>query len=478
MLWVFVALFALLAGYLVYIVDAYGSYWFASPYNTRVTAMESNVIAGDVTDSTGLVLATTGDDGERDYCSNRDVRLATGHVLGDDSSQTIGAESIFARLLLGFDDNIGNRLTSALAGEKRRGSDIALTINAELCAYANGLLDGHNGAIILMNYKTGAVIASTSSPEFDVSLMSGFADGSYVPEDGSLVNRATMGRYTPGSTFKIITTVAALRYLPNALDRTFTCTGYIAFDSATGALTSDYPFDGDGKVKDGYAVIRDYDNEVHGDLTLKEAFVHSCNNVFATIALEIGEDKLKKTAESLGLNMEFNFSELVAYCGAYKGAETDFQLAWSGAGQHTDIMTPVHMCLLSSAIANGGTAVEPKLLLGTVKDGKIYVSLKQESYKQFFKANEVEFLKECMRLTVAEGTGTRAAIDGFTVCGKTGTAEVSSNASVKPHAWFTGFIDDDEHPYAICVVVENAGTGGSVAAPIAAKLFRKAIQSE
>ncbi len=472
----FLVLFALLAAYLVYIIDAYGDYWFASPYNTRVAAQESRVTAGDVRGRNGETLASSDDTGARTYVKDDELRYATAHALGDNAGQTIGAQSLFAKYLLGFDADPGTRLGALLSGEKRRGADVSLTIDPKLCQYAYSLLDGRAGAIIVMNYKIGEVLALTSAPSFDLMKI---GSSSYEPPAGSLVNRATMGRYTPGSTFKIITAIAALRYLPNAQSRTFSCTGVMAFEKESGKrVGATLALDEDGNAKPGYVLLRDAEGEAHGELTLEEAFAHSCNNIFAGIALELGADKLKATAEELGLNGELNFGELVTYTGTVEKSTSAFELAWSGVGQHTDIMTPMHMCLLVSAIANDGVMMTPRLLYeATTAQGAVVRALESVAYKTLLKGDEAAFLHNCMRAAVKDGTGTRAQIEGYTVCGKTGTAEVSASGNAAPHAWFTGFIEDEAHPYAICVVIENGGGGGTVAAPVAQAVLKKAIAS-
>ena len=149
MLAVFTALFVLLAGYLVYIIGAYGPYWFASPYNTRVTNQKNTVWAGSILDRNGVVLAYTNADGEREYAAEENLRLATAHVIGDNSGQTLGAEALFAKYLLGFEQSIGEQLSYLVSGEQRRGKDISLTIDSALCTYASSLLDGNDGAIFL-----------------------------------------------------------------------------------------------------------------------------------------------------------------------------------------------------------------------------------------------------------------------------------------------------------------------------------------
>lgn len=127
MLAVFVALFLLLAGYLVYIVGAYGTYWFASPYNTRVTKQKNAVQAGTIFDRRGFVLATTNEAGERNYAADESMRLATAHVIGDTTGQTLGAEALFAKYLLGFDQDLGEQLSYLVSGKQRTGADIMLT---------------------------------------------------------------------------------------------------------------------------------------------------------------------------------------------------------------------------------------------------------------------------------------------------------------------------------------------------------------
>ncbi len=479
MLAVFTAMFTLLAVYLVYIVGAYGAYWFASPYNTRVNKQKNAVLAGAIRDRSGNTLAFTSEMGEREYAASNMRRHATSHVIGDNTGQTLGAEALFAKYLLGFEQDLGEQLSYLASGRQRMGADITLTIDAPLMEYAYSLLDGRSGAVVLMNYKTGEILVGTSNPAFDPAQMGGYASGEYALVEGSMVNRVTMGRYTPGSVFKTVTAVAALRYLANIENRTFICDGPLVFEKESGRrVAGAEPYDEEGELREEYAVLRDHNDEKHGEMTLEEAFIHSCNHVFASLALELGEENLRKTAESLGFNGEFMFEELVAYAGTYGGADTDFNLAWSGVGQDTDIATPLHMCLITCAAANGGTAMEPKLLRSVSSAaGSAYKSLMPEECGTFLSGSEAEFLQRCMRGVVERGTGQSAAVEGYVVCGKTGTAEVSSQADALPHAWFTGYIESDSHPYAICVIVERAGGGGTVAAPIAAKVFAEAIRT-
>ncbi len=473
MLLVFIALFLLLAVYLVYMMGAYGAYWFSSPYNTRVRDRQNRVSAGDIYDRNHVLLAYTDDDGKRSYASDDDIRLATAHLIGDNLGQTLGAQALFSKYLLGFEQDLSVHLSRLFNGTEQKGADITLTADASLCAYAHSLLGDKRGAVFLMNYKTGEVIINTSSPEFDPSQMEEYSSGNLTFAEGSMVNRATMGRYTPGSVFKIITTVAALRYIPNVENRTFLCEGPLVFEKESGSLAdTGIDYDQHESPEIEYALLSDHNNEIHGTMTLEDAFIHSCNVVFAGLALEIGADNMKKTAELLGFNGEYLFEELVAYCGTYEPGETEFNIAWSGVGQDTDIVTPIQMTLITAAVANDGIAMKPKLLKtvhGT--DFLPYKSMESETYQTLLKGNEAEFLQQCMLGVVKDGTGKKASVVGCSVAGKTGTAEISSSGEILPHAWFTGYIDSDAYPYAITVIVERGGGGGTVAAPIAGDIL-------
>ena len=173
--------------------------------------------------------------------------------------------------------------------------------------------------------------------------------------------------------------------------------------------------------------------------------------------------------------MNFLFEDMVTAGSSYEKAKMEVNLAWSGVGQYTDIMTPLHMCMIAAGVANDGVMVEPKLLYAITNSmGVSTYQLKTESYKKGMSATEAAQLTEFMTEVVNSGTGKSAKVSGVTVAGKTGTAEVSSGEDA-PNAWFVGFVDDDKHPLAVCVVLEKAGSGGSHAAPIAAKVLKRAI---
>lgn len=503
MLLLFCGLFVILCAYLLYIQSAYGMRWFASPYNTHITNFKNHVTPGKILDRNGAVLAYTDADGERRYAQSREIRRALCHIVGDSYGQTMGAEATFSKYLLGFDLPIGERLKQYAYHSPQHGSDVTLTVDTELALRAYKLMDDYWGGIVVMNYKTGEILASVSQPTFDPDDMEDYLSGKKSLAGSAMVNRVIMGRYTPGSVFKLVTLTAALRYLGGVEDMTFDCQGPIAFDSSFGkylediSLPKDYEKTTDSEIQrdydrtaeyaqdDGaeppvqeqYNVVRDYQNEYHGSVTLEEAFTESCNTTFAKLSVMLGAARVSKTAKDMGIGKEYLFEDMMLYKSSYEKPNTQLQLAWSGIGQYKDLMTPMQMCMLAGAVANDGVMMEPKLLKNvTTYGGTVSKTLQREACDTVFSKKEAHTIKSYMRAVVEKGTGKRAALDELTVCGKTGTAEISSDKSVKTHAWFVGFIEEPEHPLAVCVILEQAGGGGSVAAPIAGKMLQKAVE--
>lgn len=479
------ALFVLLCGYFVYALQTYGTRWQTNPYNVRVQNQKSSVIAGDIKDRNGVVLATTDAEGNRVYADSKTLRRALAHVTGDNYGLTgTGAESFFANYLLGMDAGLFEMIGNAFSGAKQHGSDVVLTVDAELTKYAYGLLSGYSGAIVLMNYKTGEILLMTSSPAFDPETVIEYlpdADGNAKEDDGALVNRVTAGQYTPGSVFKIITAAAALRYIPNAMELTFECGGPLAFDKATGAFLEDVDTtpqeDKENRTNPDfvpeYLYVRDYQSSYHDSLTLKQAFAKSCNVSFSRLSMLLGAERISSMARAFGIGEDFTFSDVALYPSSYVKGANQYETAWSAVGQHKDIMTPLNLCMISAAIANDGVMMEPKLLKRVVNSANyITNSLKTTVYSTPLTKAEAELMRELMEAVVKSGTGTSAAISGYTVGGKTGTAQTGK---AEDDAWFTGFVYDDDHPYAIAVIIEQGGSGGGVAAPIAQKVLKKAI---
>jgi len=449
-------LFIGLGAYFSYSVYFYGGRWFASANNPRIFDQKLRVIAGDLLDRKGQVLATTADGG-RAYPRYTDMRLAVAHVVGDNRGIVAnGAETFMAGYLLGFQSGVWDRVERLFSGQRARGDDVRLTIDAELCEYAAGFLKRYRaGAIVVLNWKTGEVLCSTSYPDFDPRSMNAVMNSGV--DNGALVNRATQGQYPPGSTFKIVTMAAALDNIPGVAGRQVECTGGLQVDRTT---------------------ITEASAQVHGVMTMEQAFARSCNTVFAGLSLELGYSRLSQTASAFGFGDNFLFKDMVVYNSQYPTtSQNKDDLAWSGIGQGRVLVTPLHMAMIAGAIANDGLMMEPRLMLSvTTAKGGTRALLPARTYKRACGPQTAQTIKEYMITTVKSGTGSQARIDGLTVGGKTGSAETSDDKSIATHAWFVGFIDSPEHPLAIAVVAERGGAGSSVAAPIARNVLNRAVK--
>lgn len=450
-------LFALVGLYGLHSISVYGNRWFTYAKNPRVRAQKQNVIPGDILDRNGVVLSTsTVDDAgtvTRVYQSNETARRAVVHLLGDSEGQVAnGVETFQTAYLYGFQTGIWERIQALITGEKRHGDNVTLTVDSALCTKIlqsfQKRASSHSGAAVVMNYQTGEVLAMVSLPTFDPLNTSAVSSSS-----NAFWNRVLQNQYTPGSTFKVITTAAQLRTNPNAETAQFQCTGALSVNGQ---------------------VIHDYGSASHGAIDLRTAFMRSCNNAFAQYALTMGDKALRETAERFGFNDNFLFRDLVVENSVYPTTDRDaFNIAMSGFGQSAITATPMHLCMIAAAVANDGVMMEPVLIQQVNSpSGTVRYTLSSRTYRTAMTAEEAAVLSSYMRAVVTSGTGTRAAVSGMQICGKTGSAETSLNGRDITNGLFIGFAQDA--PYAVCVVVEDIADGqggGSTAAPIAQDIF-------
>ncbi len=443
-------MFALLAVYGGYSVIMYGSRWVAHRGNTR--QLNDAALRGDVLDRNGVIIATTTKDGKRAYQTDEPSRRAVVHLLGDEKKNVAnGVESFQASYLLGFETTLAERLVLLLRGDERKGDSLSLTVDSRLCtAMMKSFPLGSAGAAVVMNYRTGEVLGMVSLPTFDPN---DDATGSKDDPDSPFWNRVTQGKYPPGSTFKIVTMASALQNLADIQARTLFCTGQLPVLNQ---------------------VITDFGDQVHNEKTLAQAFTVSCNNIFATIALELGDERLRKTAEEFGFNDNFLFRDLVVENSVYPTTGRDkVQIAWSGAGQGNVETTPLHMCMAAAAVANGGVMMEPGLIKAVVNNsGATRKEYTPKVYKRAMPEAIAQSIKSAMRTVTTSGTGVSAQVDGLSVCGKTGSAETMVNGEYVVHGWYVGFLDEGDLPYAVSVIVEKGESGSGSAAPIAKKIFQ------
>lgn len=454
---IIIAAFIFLSSWFGYTVYSQGSRWTVSQYNQRLSTARSTTAMGDITDRYGVLLATTDENDHRQYNEDEALRCAVSQTVGDQLSMSgTGVESYHADILTGFSGSLVDRVSAAVTGESYTGDDITLTIDANLCRYiSTSFPDGLEGAVCVINYKTGEILAMVSKNDYDPQAL--LDTRSFDSEGSSYFNRCLQGQYTPGSVFKIITLAAALENNPEISGQAFYCNAVRAFGNTNVTCQS-------GTLR-------------HGDLSLQTAFTKSCNCSFATIACEVGAENLQKTARNFGFGESFSFSDITLYSSTLSSDLSNVaELAWTGVGQGQTTVTPLHTAMIAGAIANRGVMMEPLLLLQVQSSGGI---TKQQAiateYRRVCSESTANTIMKYMYKTVESGTATRAAVDGHIVCGKTGSAETSEDKTVETNAWFVGFVAEEEYPYAISVVIEQGGAGGNKAATLAAGALKRAI---
>lgn len=424
-------------------------------YNKRLWINEESTLRGSILDRNGktLVYSEKIDDS---YRRHYEYGRLYSHVIGYSYRQygKAGLELEKNNTLLNINENAAINEIKNLVLPSKEGNSIKLTIDHELQTKARTLLQGKKGSVIAMNPGTGEIYAMVSLPDFDTSNLN--QEWKEITEDpaGPLINRATQGLYPPGSTFKIITAIAAIN--SNGIDENYQCTG--------------------STIVDGYE-FKDYNNKGHGNINLQEALAKSCNTYFVSKSMEIGKDEIGEVANNFMINKKIPFelstknSEL-----PLKGNIGKTDLAAASIGQGKVLVTPLNMALIASGIANGGEIMEPTIIKEVIsRNDKIIGTNNPKVLSQGTDGITAGQIKDMMVEVVKSGTGGNARIKNIEVAGKTGTAE---NSSGKSHAWFIGFAPADDPKIAVAVLLEEEGsTGGTSAAPIGRDIMIQGINN-
>ena len=376
------------------------------------------------TDRSGTVLAKMGG-GSKSYADDANTRIACYHLTGDYTGNVgTGALKSFQRELSGF-----NLITGV---EKRDDVTLSLTVDASLNLKAYEALNGRSGAVMVYNYKTGEVLCMVSSPSIDP------LNPPETLPDGAYINRCLSASFVPGSVFKLVTLTAALENIDDIYQRTFSCAGSLDVKGVKINCTG-----------------------VHGQQTIEQALANSCNCAFAAISLELGPDIIADYAEKLGITTSLTLDTISTAAGNYdKDSSMSASMAWSGIGQYNDLVCPYAMMRLSGAFANGGTVIEPSLL-GT-----------SDKKTQIISSDTAQKVASMMSYNVTYHYGTNT-FPGLNIAAKTGTAETGDGKA--SHAWFTGFLNDEEHPYAFVCIIEHGGGGLSAAGSVINTVLQAAV---
>lgn len=453
---IFVAAFMFLIANLTYIQFIAADNIASKIENIRPILYGMKIRRGDIISADGKVLATSRkleDRYERHYPNGQLVANITGFF--SQKYGRAGLELTYDRYLSGqakvssIDD-----YTKRLFGKEKPGNDLVLTIDMELQKVAKKALGMRKGSVVALNPKTGAILALLSQPSYDPNDIGTKWDLITHDPDGIMVNRATQGKFTPGSSFKIITAATAIE---------------------SGLVSTDTAYHAPPQLKIYGGKVTNYGNKGYPRITFADAFAKSVNTVFAQIGNKLGGAKLTDMAGNFGFNNEIPFDLPVSMSSVPTASEMDdLEVAWMAVGQGRIQSTPLNMALVGAAVANDGKIMQPYLVEEAREHDAANVVFKRKPrvWSSPISGETATILKSLMENVVDKGTGKLAKADHVRVGGKTGTAEVEKKP---PHAWFVGFAPVDDPQVVVAVIIENGGSGGRTAAPVARTILISAL---
>ena len=447
------------------------------PVIQRTTRLLASITRGSIYDRHDQILASdaTNEVGNRSRVySEPSLAHVLGYVSGIRTGVT-GLERAYNDTLLGL-DRPSTRF-GQIVHQPITGSDLVLTIDSRIQRLADQELENRSGAIVVLDAHSGAVLAMASAPRYDPNRV---LEPDYVTNllescgdapgcQGVFLNRATQARYIPGSTWKTVTLIAALD------------TGQVSRETVfdfgqpvSGPNGPYYVYRVDG------GVIPD-PNHRESRLSLELSYAKSANAAFARMGDEMPPDTFISYASRLGfspprpfpIEIEFSSSQLAQDVNDIR--ENNLLRAATAIGQGELLVTPLNMGIVVLAVLNEGDIPVP-FLVESVRDpsGRIVnTQPNRQVIRNIMRPNTAQTVREMMITNIQQGSGGRANVAGLTVGGKTGTAQVGGD--LPPHAWFTGFAENDERGVVIVVLIENGGQGSQTAAPIFARIADAAL---
>ena len=435
---------------------------FDNDYNKRDELLETKIRRGSIyaSDSETLLASTQtqlDDNGNvvqvRSYPFGRVYAHAVGYSLMGGS----GLEEYFKYDLLHSNLPLSEkvRYDGKESADERLypGNNLITTLDPDLQQACYDAMENYEGAVIVTEPATGRILAMISKPDFDPNdIEYDWDDLISDNESGTLLNRVTQGLYPPGSTFKIVDCIDLLQENPG--------------------IDEDYSFNCTGVFEQNGESIHCYEYEVHGEIDLKESFAHSCNSSFANLGVnEISPDTMTDTLRTLLFNskLPYDLPYVRSSINMPDTLSTEGIMQMS-IGQGTTAMTPLHLNMITSAIANGGVLMKPHLV-DELHDarGRLLRTFDPEEYGSLMPEETALKLTEYMRAVVTDGTAGKLSGRDYEAAGKTGSAEFDNNKS--SHAWFTGFAPADDPEICVTVLIEGRGMGSSYAVPVAGQIF-------
>lgn len=447
----FVALFICMMGYLVYFNQVRARSFIRNSHNARLDSMADYVARGPILDQDGNVLAETkwASDGSTYRVYPYGDLYA--HVVGYDEKGKAGLESDYNFELLTSHAFFLEQIKNDLQDKKNPGDAIVTTLDTTLQKTARQALGYSKGAVIAIEPDTGKILAEYSNPTFDPGSVSANWEALNSDPNSALLNRATLGAYAPGSTFKIVTALEYLRENRTDANYAYDCSGSITYSDTT---------------------IHCFNGSVHGMQDLETSFANSCNASFCNIGLHLDRSSYRQTARDLLFNRKLP--------GSFQSKKSRFiidkntgpgELMMTAMGQGRTQVSPYHLALIGCAVANNGLLMRPYLVSRIENDRqKTVKDYMPKKSRRLMTSKEASVLQRYMRSVVTKGTGRVLNTGTYTAAGKTGTAEYSSDKS-KNHSLFVGYANVEDPQIVVAVVIENADATGASAVNVAKSVF-------
>lgn len=422
-------------------------------YNGRQQILTAKNIRGTIYSGSGDVLARTVSDSQGEEMREYPYDNLFAHVVGYATNGRAGIEALGNYYLINSNAPLSEKVANDVAGDKYPGDDVYTTLDTQLQQVAYNALGVYKGAIVVTETATGKVLAMVSKPDYDPNQIDTIWESLVSDKESSiLLNRVTQGLYPPGSTFKIIT---ALEYIKENPD-----------------TYQNYSFNCSGSYSNGSDRINCYHGQSHGNEDFAMSFAKSCNSSFANIGLQLDRNLFSDTLDTLLFNQELplvlNYSKSRIQVGEEASTADMMQVA---IGQGTTGMTPMHLNMITNAIANDGTLMKPYIIEHVENStGTVIKQFAPAAYKRLMSEEESAALKSLMQDVVEKGTASRLKGLSYTAAGKTGSAEYNS-VKEDSHAWFTGFAPVENPEISVTIIIEGAGSGGDYAVPIAKRIF-------
>ncbi|MDR2182651.1 MAG: penicillin-binding protein 2 [Clostridiales bacterium] len=448
MFWFLAVLFISLGGYFVYVAAIEGEGFIAHPFNARVAVGDDSIRRGAIYDARGVPIAQSVYDYGR-YVRQYPFGPVFAHTAGYSGMSKAGLELSRNFTLYRLNWELVQRAAHVALGQELRANSIVTTFDAGLQQMIFDSLGTSRGAVVVLDPTTGAMLAMVSTPSFDPNhITENWNNLIGDAENSPLLNRAAQGLYPPGSTFKVITALAALEYDEDLADFVFDCTGHAHFGGET---------------------IQCWGGNAHGAVDMHGAMAVSCNGYFAALAEKIGAEPIIQAAEQMLFNTAIPFELATSMAQFPMGTEPAIdELIQTAIGQGRTTATPLNMALVAAAVANGGTVMAPYVVDGVLSgfDNRAGAATPY-SMAQVMDARAAAVLNEMLIEAVNTGTGIPAALPHVQVAGKTGTAQ---NATGIDHSWFIGYAPAENATVALAIIIENTG-GGTRATQLAREIF-------